>query len=179
MHRQKRTLIWINVVGGLAVISSYVMAFSTRGISPGAFWGGVPENWRGWYVASMILAILGYFVFTGFIIFTLDPEKVRIADFFNYGILKAIYLDILIPSAMWVPLTMMMLRKPSQLLWIVIRLVLANVSFASLALLFLLAAIEPGKARWLHALAILGAIFFFFQTGLLDAILWPYWFMQP
>ncbi|MCX8126024.1 MAG: hypothetical protein N3E40_02610, partial [Dehalococcoidia bacterium] len=49
-------LLVINVIGGAAVIGSYV--FGLRGQSGGAnvLWGGVPENIRPLYTVSMVIS---------------------------------------------------------------------------------------------------------------------------
>jgi hypothetical protein len=76
----------------------------------------------------MLLAATGYFFLTYFLLFRLDPRVVRIAGRFGYSLFHVLYLLILIPSALWTPLTLVMLRAPSPWLWAIIRLTLAAVA---------------------------------------------------
>jgi hypothetical protein len=63
MGTQQIILLIINVIGGAAVIGSYVLGL--RGQSGGAhvLWGGVPSSVRPVYGVSMILSALGFFAF--------------------------------------------------------------------------------------------------------------------
>ena len=56
MHPQKRSLLWINVVGGIAVLGSYVHGIVTNPLTRGEVWGGVPEALQPLYTASMLSA---------------------------------------------------------------------------------------------------------------------------
>jgi len=81
-----------------------------------------------------------------------------------------------VPSALWMPLTFRMVEQPGAALWWAIRIVLAMVGLASLALLWALLRLEPSQPRLAHALAVAGGVAFCFQTALLDALVWPVFF---
>jgi hypothetical protein len=85
MHPQKRTMMWVNASGGVAVLGSYVHGFVTRPHTSGALWGGVPEGLRPLYTLSMLLAAAGYLLFTSLLLFRVDPDQARIAGRFGYG----------------------------------------------------------------------------------------------
>ena len=81
-------------------------------------------------------------------LFRIDPDSARIAGRFRFSAFNALYIGILLPSALWMPLTFAMLERPSGALWWAIRLVLALVGLASLGLLAALLALYPrGPAR--------------------------------
>ena len=63
MRTEQVILLIINILGGAAVIGSYV--FGLKGQSGGAnvLWGGVPNSLRPVYTVSMILSALGFFCF--------------------------------------------------------------------------------------------------------------------
>jgi len=176
MQAEQWILIAINVVGGVLVIGSYVQGFMTHPDSGNVLWGGVPESIRPLYTLCMIPAALGYFAFSYFIIFRLDPDVVKIGNTFDYRIFLAIYALILFPSALWMPLTHAMLSNPSAgLLWS-IRITLAVVGIAALCLLAALLTIdakEPAAAYWA---AVAGSAAFCLQTAVLDAIVWNIYF---
>jgi hypothetical protein len=165
-------LLLINILGGAAVIGSYV--FGLKGQSAGAnvLWGGVPVNIRPIYTVSMIISALSFFAFIFYIFFRLDPAQVRIAGTSGFTMFYVIFLVMLIASALWMPLTNMYVSNPGTGLWVGIRLVLAVVGFASIGLLLALLTLTGkvhGTAYWL---AVAGSAYFAFHTTVLDAIVW-------
>jgi hypothetical protein len=175
LHKAKRALLAINVVGGIAVLGSYVLGFLRHPGSSSALWGKVPASLLPFYTASMLAAAAGYLAFTFFILVRLDPDETG-ARRFTSRAFPWLYAAILLPSALWMPLTFAMLAAPSPLLWAAIRVVLAIVGLASLGLLVTLLDMKPASHRWAWGLAVAGAILFFVQTGILDAIVWPAFF---
>jgi hypothetical protein len=169
---QQIILLIINVIGGIAVIGSYILGFNAQAGSANALWGGVPVNIRPVYGISMILAALGYFAFLYFIFFRLNPSDVKIAGIFNFSLFYAIFLAILISSAFWMPLTNVYVSNPSTGVWIGVRTVLTLVGLASIALVWALLSLQtkvPGISYWL---AVAGSGYFAFHTAVLDAIIW-------
>ena len=167
MHPEKRTMLLINVLGGIAVLGSYAWGIATHP-DPGVVWGGVPESLQPLYTVSMLTAALGYFLFGGFLLRSVDGDRLRVVN--------RCFVLILVPSALWMPLTFQMLAAPSPGLWIAIRIVLALVGLGSLGLLGALLRMGPGSSRAGHVLAIVGAVAFCVQTALLDALVWPAYF---
>ncbi|UCE84714.1 MAG: hypothetical protein JSU66_10140 [Deltaproteobacteria bacterium] len=176
MHRTRLWLLAINLVGGIAVLGSYASGLASHPGSAGAVWGGVPEGLRPLYTVSMLLAAAGYFAFSYLVFFRIDPDRDRLAGRFAYGAFPVIYALILVPSALWMPLTFAMLESPSLPLWIAIRVTLAVVGLASLGLLAAILSVKPRPAPVAHAVAIVGAAAFSFQTAVLDALVWPAYF---
>jgi hypothetical protein len=120
----------------------------------------------------MILAALGYFAFIYFIFFRLVASEVLVGGRFGFNIFYVIFLAILIPSALWMPLTNIYVGNPSTGMWIGIRTVLLVVGLASIALVWALFSLQtkvPGVSYWL---AIVGSGYFAFHTFVLDAIIW-------
>jgi hypothetical protein len=175
MASARRLLIAINLFGGLAVLGSYAYCLTQFPGQVGAFWGDLPDRMRPLYTVNMFLAAIGYFAFTFFLLFRLDSDvrqggRSLLAPFnFLYGL-------ILLPSALWMPLTFMMLESPAAGLWWVIRLVLALVGLGSLGLLAGLVLVRPSEPSVAWRLSITGALVFSLQTALLDAIVWPAFF---
>ena len=176
MHPQKRRLAWIILLGGAGVLASYTSALAVAPALLSRFWGGVPPSILPYYLASMLLATLGYFAYTYFILFRLDPEQTQIAGRFGYGLFYVLYLMILVPSALWMPLTRTMLQQPSPGLWLAIRFALAVVGLGSLGMLSSLLALRPRQPAWAYWLAVVGSAAFSIQTAVLDAFVWPAFF---
>jgi hypothetical protein len=168
MGTQQIILLIINILGGAAVMLSYV--YGLKGQSGGAnvLWGNVPESIRPLYMVSMIISALGYFAFIYYILFRIDPAASNI----NYYLFYAIFLIILGASAFWMPLTNMYVSHGGTGLWIAVRSVLALVGLGSIALFWALLALRPeirGVAYWL---SVTGAGYFAFHTAILDGIIW-------
>jgi hypothetical protein len=172
MHPQKRTLVSIVLLGGVAVLVSYAYSLGLAPATQAALWGGLPARLLPAYVTSMALAMAGYFAFTYFLLFPADPDRVRIAGRFGYGLFHGLYLIILIPSALWLPLTSAMVQQPSSFLWLGIRLVLALVGVGSVGLLLALVALRPRQPTRAYWLAVAGSVAFCFQTAVLDLFVW-------
>ena len=165
----------INLLGGTAVIGSYVWGFLARPDAAGILWGGVPAGIRPFYTAGMLLAAAGYLVFSYFLL-RADTGEVKVAGRFGFGIFNALYLLVLIPSALWMPLTLLAVDQASALtLWLV-RADLALVALAALGMLFALWNLQPRGPGWKHILLILSGLAFCFQTVILDAIVWVAYF---
>jgi hypothetical protein len=176
MHPARLLLIAVNVAGGIAVLGSYAHGIATHPDTSGQVWGGVPEELRQLYTVSMLLAAAGYFPFTYFVVCRLDPDRTRVAGRFGFVLFVWLYAIVLVPSALWMPLTFAMLDAPSGLLWLSIRLVLFAVAIGSLALLTALPAARPRDNGWPFRLAIAGCLAFCLQTAILDALVWPAYF---
>jgi VanZ family protein len=87
-----------------------------------------------------------------------------------------LYTVILVPSALWMPLTFAMMQQPSSGLWLAIRLTLAFVGTGSLGLWVALLTLRPRQPAWAYGLAVIGCMVFCVQTALLDAWVWPAFF---
>ena len=176
MHPAKRTLLGINILGGTAVLSSYAYGIAANPLTRGEVWGGVPESLRPLYTVNMLLAAAGYFAFSYFVFFRIDADTARIGRRFGFGVFNLIYSLILVPSALWMPLTFAMLESPSVELWWTIRVVLAAVGVGSLGLFAALLKVQSPRAVFTQRLAVVGSAAFCLQTAILDAIVWPAFF---
>jgi hypothetical protein len=166
-------LLWLNAVGGAAVLASYAWGLGALSAAEPGLWGGVPAAWRPAYTLNMLLAAVGYFAFTSYWVLAVAPERVRFAGG-GFVALTALYAAILFPSALWLPLTALSLDDPASWVWLAIRIDLAVVAVGSLGVLGALLTLEkPPAPRW-RLLAIAGCAPFVLQTAVLDAILWPW-----
>jgi hypothetical protein len=173
---QKVALVIINVIGGIAVLGSYVLGIVNHPDTRDALWGEVPRAIMPLYTASMFTAAAGYLAFTWLILFRLEPGEVTIAGRFSYDLFLWLYALILVPSALWMPLTFLVIGQPSLAAWAGVRLVLSVTGLASLLLLAALVAVEPAVPAWAHRVAVAGAVAFCVQTAVLDALVWTAYF---
>ena len=165
-------LIVVNVLGGLAVLGSYAWGILSHPGQADALWGGVPASWRPAYGLSMLPAAAGYLVFAPYLLFRVDPATTTFPLGLPYGALLVPFLLILVPSALWMPLTFRFVETGGEGLWLAIRVVLALVGLGSVALLGMLAGIQPRVHPVHWGLSVAGAVAFLWQTGVLDALAW-------
>lgn len=167
--RTRSSFLALNILGGAAVLGSYAWGIGLYPELRDAFWGGVPETMQGIYGINMLLAATGYLSAFAFFAFKLSHK--------DFGRLMLPYTLILIPSALWLPLTVAVLQQPSEWLWWIVRVDLFAVAIGGLLLFPNI--VQTPAARGLKALVMLGLLFFFLQTGVLDALVWAHYFELP
>ena len=174
---RRRNLLILNAVGGIAVLGSYLWGALLAPDTMGSLWGGVPETLRPIYTVNMLLSAAGYFLFAPYIAFRVDADRTDYLSRFGYSIFGVLFALILIPSALWLPLTSLMLSDPSPGLWIAIRIDLMLVGIGSLGLFLTLLTLKHPRPRGRIG-ALVGLIPFSLQTAVLDALVWPAFFNQ-
>jgi hypothetical protein len=123
----------------------------------------------------MCLSAIGYFFFAPYIALRVDPSRRYLSGRFGYSVFHALIILVMIPSALWLPLTSLMLSNPDPLLWVMIRIDLLLVGIGSLGLFMVLLRMQPPHQRG-RGLALIGLIPFCLQTAVLDALIWPAYF---
>jgi len=173
---QKIKVTCLILIGGALVIGSYLYGLLKHAGDINDLWGGASEVFKIVNIPFMILAAIGFLGFTYFILFKIDAGEVKIANRFGFSLFYAIYILILFPSAFWMPLTFVMISSPNDGIWIAIRLILAVVGIASLALLLVLFSLRSKYTGITYWIALLGATAFSIQTFIFDTFLWPSFF---
>jgi hypothetical protein len=173
MHAPRLVLLIINIIGGAAVLGSYILSLKAHTGGADVLWGGVPLRLRPAYGVSMILSAIGYFAFIYFIVFKLDPANTLIAGKLGYAFLTVLFVLILGASALWMPLTYVYVGHSTISIWIGIRIVLLIVGLSSCTLVWALLNLNNGAGGLAYWLAIAGSAYFAFHTTILDALTWP------
>ena len=168
----RRTMIVLNLLGGVAVLASYAWGLLGFPETRGQIWGGIPESMRSLYTTSMLTAAGGYFFFTGYFLFQIDPQQLEDRGPFRFSLINWSYLLVLAPSALWLPLTFSMIESPGPFLWFMIRLVLTLTALGSLGLLYAVLRLRREGHPLFFWLALAGILAFNLQTTVLDAIVW-------
>ncbi len=175
--RQTKKIIWILIIllGGCAVIGSYIHGFLTHSNAPRILWGGVPAGLRTLYTTCMLVAAAGYFALVNFVV-RLDPRETTVFGRFGFGIFNILFLFVLVPSALWMPLTFLTIERSSATLAWIVRLDLALVAAGSAGLLLAALNTRPHPSGAGYILAIVGSAALCLQTVILDAIVWSIYF---
>ena len=176
MTSTQKLLVAINVAGGVAVLGSYAAGFKNYPDDVGLLWGGVPEQWRGLYTTAMFPAALGYFPMTYFLLFRADLGRKIFGGVSAGACITLLYAVALSLAAAWMPLTLELITEAGAGLWPAIHLALLFTGIASLGLVGCVIALRPATSGAAWALALLGSLCFTFQTGVLDALVWPAYF---
>ena len=162
----KVKLILTIVILGPGVLLSYYIAALNNPAGVDALWGGIPENLKVYYPIGMLIATIGFFPFTYLAVFKSE----------DHGRYILPYLLILIPSIAWMPLTVNYISYPSELVWMIIRIVLILVPIGAILLLSRMRKEHQGKPSGLLTAATIGLYGFIGHTLILDGIIWPYYF---
>lgn len=85
---------------------------------------------------------------------------------------------LLLVSAFWMPLTNIMVSNPSMIVWVSIRIVLFVVGLASLLIFIALLSLNPRPSGIFYVATLVSIFCFTVHTGILDAILWPYFWSK-
>jgi len=170
----RRALLRLIAIGGTAVLASYLLALDPA--IGGRLWGGIPEGRvRSLYGLNMLLAAVGFFPATGWLVVATPASRLRARTGFGVETLAIAYAAILMASALWLPLTALQLERPSRTLWLAIRAVLfatgAGATLIGIALIRMAA--RGPAAVWL---AVVAWFFFWLQTMVLDALVWPHYY---
>ena len=170
---KKQTLfLWVNIIGGIAVLGGYAYALAINPETRNALWGGIPESWKPLYTFSMFTSAIGYLYATYYLVFKggLDLQ-------FFWGKYKASLLTILISiflisSSFWIHSTFSYIDSPTQSQWLTIQIELFITAIA--LILFTIGLVSAnGVGKILnHKLAIIGCLLITFHCLILDAIIW-------
>lgn len=177
MHLQKIVMAILNLVFGTGVLASYVWsARSWPDEAVAKLWGNVPEFIQPWYTGWMFVAAAGYLVYSYRLFFVVDPDRAVVAGRYGFGLFNALLAAILIPSMIWMPLTLHHIEHPLTATWIAIVAGLWTTGLASLAMIVALARLEPREPTSMAKASVIGAIAFAGQTFVLDSCVWTLMF---
>lgn len=173
----RRAMLRLIAIGGSAVLASYLLALDPAIGS--SLWGGIPEGRiRDLYTLNMFLAAAGFFPATWLLVFATPASALPERTGFGFPALFGVYAAILMASALWLPLTGLYVVNPSTPVWLLVRLVLLVVGGAAtmLGVMLVRLALRGPATAWLAV----GAFFFFWlQTMVLDALVWPHYYSLP
>ena len=159
------------------MLGSYAHGLLTEVALRQKLWGGVPETWRPLYTVNMFLAAGGYFFFTAHFLMRALPSGALFFNRLGFEWIIFLYATFLISSALWMPLTFSMMKVPSDGTWFAIRSVLTVTGIASVTLLVSLFESNAERGDWLFWAAVAGLTPFIIQTAILDAVIWPRYFL--
>ena len=177
MSLEKKIMLIINVIGGIAVLGSYVYGIWAHPNNVNALWGDFSPKVKDIYIINIWLAVAGYFFLTYFLLIQ-EPSQIKIdiaGNIYSFSSFNWLYFIFLFFSALWMPFTWMFIDggRTSLILWYLIRVILLLVGLAVLGIIVLLLSLQVKEPVYAYWLALFGSIFLCIQTLVLDAFIWP------
>jgi len=152
---------------GLGVILSYLWGIIYND-DPSLLWGRVNENHIPYIVLSMLLGAIGYLIFSSFFLYI---KKLNSLTFKQFKYLINLYICILFPSSLWMPLSVLYLNTGNKLILVTDLLCLYIVGLSALLLTkFIIDNKIENSMIW--KLSVIGGLQFVFHTLILDAVYW-------
>jgi hypothetical protein len=138
-------------------------------------WGGIPGSLQGFYTVNMLLAAAGFFPMTYLLGFKTPLGRFGEMAGLPFEAMIGAYAAILMPSALWLPLTAFHIQDPSTFLWLAIRLDLFIVGAGATVLGYMTIrrAMAGPPLAWV---AVVMFFSFWLQTMVLDALVWPWYY---
>ena len=156
---QKKYFLLINLILGSLLLFSYYNGVNRNPEIASQLWGGVPPVLIPYIVSSMFLGAFGYFFFTYYLAFKLEHSSVKVFKKFRFSIFNIIYLLILLPSCLWMDLSIIYISTQNSLFWILAVVGLYTVGLSSVLLLLCLINIKPKKKSLLYRVSVIGCCF--------------------
>ena len=173
MSTQQVLFLTINLIGGLAVLGSYIIGLGMFPEYREALWGEVRGNLRTGILISMIFAALGYLAFCYVALFQNGLEDFNKSDWFNSYTISILVGIFLISATFWLPSAIAYLHF-SNTYWLVICIVSLWSTAISLAVLLGIVITSDVKiiSSASHYVAIIGIGLITFHCLVFDAIMW-------
>tara|TARA_B100000029_G_scaffold108944_1_gene100395 strand:+ start:10079 stop:10606 length:528 start_codon:yes stop_codon:yes gene_type:complete len=168
---KKRNILFllVNLILGFAVILSYIWGLVYYPEYGSALWGKIETNNIPYIIFSMLLAAVGYFVFS---FYFLNYKKFQTFNTLEYLYILSLYIVILFFSALWMPLSIGFINTNNNLFLILDLVSLYLVGISSLLLTIFLIQDKSLRRKLIWKLSVLGGFQFTFHTLIIDAIYW-------
>tara|TARA_B100001123_G_C15224287_1_gene992567 strand:- start:335 stop:862 length:528 start_codon:yes stop_codon:yes gene_type:complete len=168
---KKRNILFllVNLILGFAVILSYIWGLVYYPEYGSALWGKVETNNIPYIIFSMMLAAVGYFVFS---FYFLKYKKFQTFNTLEYLYILSLYIVILFFSALWMPLSIGFINTNNNFFLILDLVSLYLVGISSLLLTIFLIQDKSLRRKLIWKLSVLGGFQFTFHTLIIDAIYW-------
>jgi hypothetical protein len=153
---------------GILLLYSYYYFLNLKKSNLRDLWGRIKTgtNFYNFYLISMIIAALGFLLMMYYLL---------VGNLFTQKDITHLFISslvILVASLLWMPLSLEYIRHPSLWLKMIIIIILLMVACAGYYIILRLYWINDRENKSARILSILGMIYFFFHTFILDAIIW-------
>ena len=167
MEFNKLYLAIISILG-LLLLYSYYYFLNLKKSNVTDLWARIKPKSKlyNFYLVSMCLGAIGFMLMLYYFLIGDSFTKSDITQLFILSLL------IVVVSMMWMPLSLEYVKYPRTWLKILIIIVLLIIAFSGFYTIIKLYMIKDTKHKISRNLAIMGMIYFFFHTFVLDTITW-------
>ena len=170
---QTNIFVLINVVGGIAVLGSYVLCLMMFPEQREALWGGVVGTTRNIVVISMLFSAAGYLAFLYISVFNVSTDLFSEKSLMNGNLILILALTFLLSSTAWMPTSVAFLETSNNLYW---NLSVASLWVAAISLIGLFIAVFitdfSGASNLPKIISVAGLGMITFHCLVFDAIMW-------
>ena len=162
------TVLLINfILGGLLLYSYYFLYNKMR--NPRILWGRIKEKYKNLYLLSILLATIGYLLMLNFVVFRVKNNNNKMHEILSFQII------IILASMLWMPLSIRYHKNKNIIVKFLVILTLFTVAIASLGnALKVSSLIVPKKENMYKVNAVVGSLYLFFHTFVVDFLFWNY-----
>ena len=170
---QTNIFVLINVVGGIAVLGSYVLCLMMFPEQREALWGGVVGTTRNIVVISMLFSAAGYLAFLYISVFNVSTDLFSDKSLLDGNLILLLALSFLLASTVWMPASVGFLETSNN---VYLNLSVASLWIAALSLVGLLVTVFltdfSTTSNLPKILSIVGLGMITFHCLVFDAIMW-------
>jgi hypothetical protein len=157
---------------GILLLYSYYFFIKQQKSNSDRLWGRIKGtgDLQKYYEISIVLAAIGFLVMMFYLL---------VGDSFTESDIKHIFISsliIIIVSMFWMPLSLYYIHHHNIWLKYLIVMVLLIIAVSSYYLMLRLYWTNDKQNHIIRLLSILGMVFFFIHTFILDSIIWPKYF---
>ena len=179
LTNQKWAILAMNIIFGGILIYSYYHYITKGGVPTKTLWGKAYKLEKV-YLASLILAAVGYLLVLVFSVFKTPNTKANNGILANLFVIQVL---IVVVSMLWLPMTLAYLKEKKNRTFsmIAVLLILFIVALASAKQILLVKNLNPENnscAKTMKTLAKVGAGYFFVHTFFFDFMGWDIGFFS-
>lgn len=176
LTNQKWSILAVNVIFGCVLLYSYYHYITKSGVPTKTLWGKAYKVEK-LYLASMVLAALGYLAVLVFTVFKTPNTKMNNGLLSNLLVIQVLIIGV---SMLWLPMTLIHLKKDSNknLTMFAVLVILFIVAMSASKQFLLVRNLTPENNDCAKTVAKLGAGYFFVHTFFFDFIGWDLGFFS-
>ena len=137
--------------------------------NPRILWGRIKEEYKNLYLLSILLASICYLLMLHFVVFRVKNNNSKMRQILAFQII------IILASMLWMPLSIKYNKNKNTLVKFMVIITLFIVAIASLGNTFTVSSLTvPKKENMYKINAVVGSLYLFFHTFVVDFLFWNY-----
>ena len=165
-------LLLVNIIGGVAVLSSYALCIILFPDTREVLWGEISGGLKNFFVISMLIAAVGYISYLSITLINPDLGQFRNTLFLGPNTISILSSLFLISATLWMPASVIYIKNPSLLMWLIMvfSLWITALSILTIFVLSLNSSFESKQV--FKIISSIGLFYISFHCLILDGIIW-------